>query len=55
MAKWKEDLASRVRRSELAMNLTGEALYDIAELEREVQLFRQVGEFVKKRKWMKGD
>lgn len=42
MARWKEDLASRLWRSECVLRATGELLHDAKELEREVTLYREI-------------
>jgi hypothetical protein len=42
VARWKEDLASRLFRSECVLRATGESLHDPHELEREVRLFNAI-------------
>jgi hypothetical protein len=47
MARWKEDLASRLWRSRAVLRISGEALYDIAALEAEVRMFNAISQKLK--------
>ena len=40
MARWKEDLASRLWRAEATLRVTGEALFEVAAIETEVQAYK---------------
>lgn len=48
MASWKDDLASRLWRAESVLRVTGQFLYDIKEIEREVELYREIMEQIKR-------
>jgi hypothetical protein len=43
LARWKEDLTSRLWRAEVTMRVTGEPLYDAKALANEVEMFIEVG------------
>lgn len=47
MAKWKDDIASRLWRSEVALRISGEPLDDFAALEAEVRIYHMVYEKLK--------
>jgi hypothetical protein len=46
IALWKEDLDARLWRADATLKVTGEALYDIRELEAEVQMYTRVSEAI---------
>jgi hypothetical protein len=47
MARWKDDLASRLWRAECVLRATGEFLYDVKQLEDEVRLYNEICERLK--------
>jgi hypothetical protein len=55
LAMWKEDLARRLAIADVTMRVIGQPLYDITDLEREVELFYRVMDVVGKSKWMSND
>ena len=43
MARWKEDLTSRIWRAEVTMRVTGQTLHDAKALAEEVEMFVAIG------------
>lgn len=48
MARWKEDLMSRIWRADIVLKLTGECLYNVEDLEAEVKAWNAVSASFKK-------